>query len=101
MIGYLNSIFNFFSPSLTRHERFFFSFFFSLLEILFLGCSTAVRVYLLYLFDQIVPVNLVALFLGDEQGESVVALASLTISSNSSSSSIIKYTVLLLSDLQT
>lgn len=100
MIGYLNSIFNIFSPSLTRHERFFlFSFFFSLLEILFLGCSTAVRVYLLYLFDQIVPVNLVALFLGDEQGESVVALA---ISSNSSSSSIIKYAVLLLLlDLQT
>jgi len=55
-------------------------------------------VYLLYLFDQIVPVNLVALFLGDEQGESVVALA---ISSNSSSSSIIKYTVLLLFYLQT
>lgn len=100
MIGYLNSIFNFFSPSLTRHERFFFSFFFSLLEILFLGFSTAVRVYyLLYLFDQIVPVNLVALFVGDGQGESVVALA---ISSNSSSSSIIKYAVLLLLlDLQT
>lgn len=61
-------------PLFDKTRTFFlFSFFFSLLEILFLGCSTAVRVYLLYLFDQIVPVNLVALFLGDEQGESVVA----------------------------